>query len=77
MQAPKTNELSAQTDSPEVRPMGTGRRAFVRYPVVLAATIIAAGGREIQCEMKDFCMGGMMLHYTPPAAPDQCPPRIP
>jgi diguanylate cyclase (GGDEF)-like protein len=71
MQTPKLNKPIAQSDPPKVRPIGTGRRAFVRYPVVLGATIVSREGREIKCEMKDFCMGGMLLRYPPLAAPDQ------
>ena len=47
----------------EERAVGTGRRAYVRYPVVLDATIVMSQGRDIPCAMRNFCMGGMLLNY--------------
>jgi diguanylate cyclase (GGDEF)-like protein len=50
-----------QTDA---RAAGTGRRAYVRYPVALDATIVVSSDRSIPCSMRNFCMGGMFLHYN-------------
>jgi len=55
----------------EARAMESGRRAYVRYPVVLDATIVASQGRNIACAMRDFCMGGMLLQYKWPLANGQ------
>lgn len=61
---PKTVPTHEQAED---RPLGSGRRAYVRYPVVLDATVINTDGMEVPCEMRDFCMGGMLLMYRPPA----------
>ena len=64
MAIPKQTKLSShETDQTEERAAGTGRRAYVRYPAVLNATIVMSQGRKIPCEMRNFCMGGMLLHY--------------
>lgn len=46
------------------RNRGTGRRSSVRYPAVLDSTIIVSQGRSINCTMRNFCMGGMLLSYS-------------
>lgn len=43
--------------------VGTGRRGFVRYPVSLDAILIVPEGHKIPCVIRDFCLGGMLLHY--------------
>ena len=55
----------------DARAPGAGRRAYVRYPVALDATIVLSQDRSIPCSMRNFCMGGMLLHYTPQVADEQ------
>ena len=47
----------------DARAAATGRRAYVRYPVVLDALVILSQDRIIPCLMHDFCVGGMLLQY--------------
>lgn len=64
MATPEQNQHSiAGTDQPEARTTGNGRRAYVRYPVVLDATMVVGQERNIPCAMRDYCMGGMLLHF--------------
>ena len=58
----------------EARVPGTGRRSYVRYPVVLDAMIVVPQDRTISCSMRDFCMGGMFLHYKLQRAEEQQSP---
>ena len=59
----KNNSPVRGSDQTESRAIGNGRRAYVRYPVILDATIVAGQDRNIPCAMRDFCMGGMLLHF--------------
>jgi diguanylate cyclase (GGDEF)-like protein len=75
MQAPKQQQAEASPGACERdRPVDAGRRAYVRYPMVLDAVLIDASGSETPCRIKDFCMGGMLLHYL--TAAESSPARF-
>jgi hypothetical protein len=60
-----------EAEQTDARATGTGRRAYVRYPVALDATIVMSQDRSISCSMHNFCMGGMLLQYKPQVAAKQ------
>jgi len=70
MASPKQIKYPGGTEAQqrEARASGAGRRAYVRYPVALDATIVMSQEQSIPCLMQNFCMGGMLLHYQPQAA---------
>ncbi|MEJ2564540.1 MAG: DUF1631 family protein [Gammaproteobacteria bacterium] len=66
MASPKQlDDLNYDARRSKARAMGTGRRTYVRYPLVLEATLVVSQKTHIPCEMRDFCLGGMLLHYKP------------
>ncbi len=67
MHNPKqTNPPSNDGVAAAVKATGTGRRAFTRYPVNLNGIIADRDGKETPCQIKDFCLNGILLEYLPP-----------
>lgn len=64
---PKPNEADSPTGHASRDDTSGGRRAYVRYRMALDVILIA-GDRHIPCQVRDFCMGGMLLRYADEAA---------
>lgn len=61
-------QTTRDVNNAEARTARAERRAFVRYPVVLDATLAATDGQTVACAVRDFCGGGMLLQFKQQAA---------
>ena len=43
------------------------KRQQIRFAVVHPAVLVLAGPERVAGEIRDFCMGGVFFHFTPPA----------